>query len=338
MAEIRNYPVLRHLRSEPSMQVVRYRKGAAVQRGRGLAFWFHPLSTAVAEVPMDDRQLTLTFQGVSLDFQEVYVQGVVTWRVIDPNVLVNRLDFHIALDSGRWASEPLQQVAGLLTRVSQEIALDWIAERRLADVLAEGVSALREKIAEGLVGEPGLAEMGLEVATVRISSVRPSSEMEKALQTPVREAIQQSADEALFHRRASAVEKERAIAENELQNQIELAKREEQLIDQQGANDRSKARDETEAERIRVEAGAEHKRISSQAEAESLRLIEGVRVEVEQQMMGIYRNLPREVMVGLALREFASKLDRIDHLNITPDLLSPLLGDLLGAATRRLEA
>ena len=40
------------------------------------------------------------------------------------------------------------------------------------------------------------------------------------------------ADEAAFARRAMAVEKERAIQENELQNRIELAKKEEGLIEQ----------------------------------------------------------------------------------------------------------
>jgi len=51
--------------------------------------------------------------------------------------------------------------------------------------------------------------------------------MEKAMEAPIRECIQQEADEAAFARRALAVEKERAIKENELKNQIELAKRDE---------------------------------------------------------------------------------------------------------------
>jgi hypothetical protein len=35
-------------------------------------------------------------------------------------------------------------------------------------------------------------------------------------------------------------------------------------------------------------------------------------------------------MMGLAAREFAQKLKSIEHLNITPDVLSALLGDALG--------
>ena len=221
--------------------------------------------------------------------------------------------------------------------MGQEIALAWLAKRRLEAVLAEGVGALRERIARGLAAEESLGEMGLEVVTVRVASVRPTAEVEKALQTPVREAIRQDSDEALFKRRALAVEKERAIAENELQNRIELAKREELLIEQQGANERRLAQENADAERIRIETAAESTRVMAQATADELRLVEGARAEAEQAMMEVYRDLPVHVMTGLAMREFAGKLDRIDHLNLTPDLLGPLLGDLMGAATRRLE-
>lgn len=338
MADIKRYPVVRHFRAEPSMYVLRYRSGAQVRSGRGLAFWFHPLSTAVAEVPMDDRELTFQIRGISLDFQEVYVQGTVTWRVAEPDALASRVDFHLDLGSGRWANEPLEQVDGLLTRVAQEIALAWIAERALEAVLAEGVGALRTRIAHGLAAERSLGEMGLEVVTVRVASVRPTADMEKALQTPVREAIQQDADEALFKRRALAVEKERAIAENELQNRIELAKREELLIEQQGANDRRLVLENAEAERIRTEAAAQSARVMAQAEAEQLRQVEGARAETELAMMDVYRDLPPHVMMGLAMREFAGKLESIEHLNLTPDMVSAMLGDLMGAATRRLEA
>ena len=41
--------------------------------------------------------------------------------------------------------------------------------------------------------------------------------------------------------------------------------------------------------------------------------------------------------MGLAAREFAGKIQTIEHLNLTPDMLGSLVGDLLSAGTRRLE-
>ena len=75
----------------------------------------------------------------------------------------------------------------------------------------------------------------------RVRSVRAEADMEKFLQTPAREQAQTEADKSTFERRALAVERERAIAENELANRIELAVREQELVTQEGTNARTRA-------------------------------------------------------------------------------------------------
>src|SRR6476659_10162094 len=84
MAEIATYPFVRHLRAEPTAHVLHYRRGALARDGAGLAFWFRPIHTAVAEVPIDDRELPFLFHVRSADFQELTVQGVITFRIADP--------------------------------------------------------------------------------------------------------------------------------------------------------------------------------------------------------------------------------------------------------------
>jgi hypothetical protein len=42
-------------------------------------------------------------------------------------------------------------------------------------------------------------------------------------------------------------------------------------------------------------------------------------------------------MLGLAARELAGKLQRIDHLNLTPELFGPQLLALVEAGTKKLE-
>ena len=43
---------------------------------------------------------------------------------------------------------------------------------------------------------------------VRVVAIRPEPEVERALQTPTREQVQQNADAATYERRAKAVERE----------------------------------------------------------------------------------------------------------------------------------
>ena len=126
--------------------------GEPIRSGRGLAFWFLPWSSSVAEVPVDDQELTLLIRGRSADFQELTVQGVLQWRVRDPDALAARLDFTLDLATGQHVAQPLEQVANLLTEQAQQITGDTLAEASLADALEHGVARLRARIQEGLGG------------------------------------------------------------------------------------------------------------------------------------------------------------------------------------------
>jgi hypothetical protein len=53
--------------------------------------------------------------------------------------------------------------------------------------------------------------------------------------------------------------------------------------------------------------------------------------------MDIYRALPPAALLGLAARELAGKLQTIEHLNLSPDLIGSLLERVLGAQARKLE-
>jgi regulator of protease activity HflC (stomatin/prohibitin superfamily) len=312
MAEIRNYGLLRHFRSEANFHVARHRGGKLRQTGRGLAFWFRPEGASIAEVPLDDRDMPFLFRGRSKDFQEATVQGVITWRVADPAILGERVDFSIDLRAGLYLREPLDQIANLLTGMAQQQAAQYLAERDIESLLDAGLTPLQARIEEGLDASDRLPAMGLEVVTVRLADLSASAELDRALQTPTFEALQQRADQATFERRALAVEKERAIAENELQNQIELARREKLLIEQEDENARNRARGEAEA-----------RQIAADGEALRIRAVEQARADMEKARMDIYRDLPQEVLMGLAAREFAGKLTAIEHRRRGPERWPP---------------
>ena len=337
MADIRTYPLLRHLRSEPTMHPLHYRRGVLARSGRGLAFWFRPLAAAIAEVPLDDRDLPFLFHGRSSDFQDVTVQGTVTYRLTDPVLVAERIDFTVDLRTGQWTKTPLEQIAGLLTQLAQQFVRDYLTSTTLEILVKEGVSEVRERIGRGLRGELALNDLGIAVVAVRVAAIQPEPDIERALQTPTRESIQQDADEATFERRALAVEKERAIAENELQNKIELAKREQTLVTQEGQNERTRSEEAAAARKIEATAAADTSRLDAEVQAERIERVEGARAGAERERTAIYSALPPAVLLGLSARELAGKLERIEHLNVTPEMLTPLLTTLAGAGAKVLE-
>ncbi len=321
MAQITNFGFFSQLRSDASRHVIRYRNGQVRQSGRGLVFWFRRETASIAEVPMDDREMTIFVKGRSADFQAVSVQGVLSWHVTAPEQLAERVDFTIALNSGDYVREPIESIETRLTGLVNQAALQYLAEAPVRALLDAGVEPLRQRLESALASEPALAAIGLAVVAVRLSNLAPSSELERALQTPTFEALQQKADQATFERRALAVDKERAIAENELANKIELARREKQLIAEEAENTRNRATGLAEAQQVEAEA-----------EAGRIRTVEGAKAEAERAHAEVYRALPPAVLMGMAAREMAGKLDRIEHLNVTPDVLAAVMREFKGGA------
>jgi regulator of protease activity HflC (stomatin/prohibitin superfamily) len=332
MAHITRRPFVSHYRGTGTGHVVHLRRGKVAHQGVGQAFWFRPLGTVLAEVPVDDRELPLVFRGRTADFQEAAVQGSVTYRFADPLKAARRLDFGLDPATGAAQGTPLDQVAGLLTELAQQHALSLLASLPLAEALAEGPTAVRARIAEGLSGDPRLAETGLEIIDTRIVAVRPEAEVERALRAPARELIQQQADRAGFERRAEAVNRERAIAENELQNRIELATREEQLVAQQGANERRRAEEAAEAAKIEALADAERVRIAAAAMAMQTREVGEAEAASAAANMRVYEGQDPRILLAIAAQSLAGAMPNIGTLNLSPDLLTSALGTLLAGS------
>ena len=299
--------------------------------GTGLSFFFRPLSAVLSEVPIDDRELPVLFHARTADFQDLTVQASVTFRVTDPVLACTRIDFSVDPNSGAWRGTPLDQLAGLLTETAQQHVLGLIAACPLAAVLADGVSQVRDRILTGLTADPRLAETGIAVIGVRVVAIRPEPEVEKALRTPAREQIQQEADRATYERRAMAVQRERAIAENELQNQIELARREAELVAQRGANARREAEETAAADGIKAAAQASRELQLAQARATGTRAMGEAKAAAEAAHVAAYSGLSQGALLALGLQELAGKLPQIGTLVLSPDLLAPVLAKL-GAA------
>lgn len=317
MAEITRFLFYRHLRSEASSTVITFRRGTKIRSGRGLAFWFWPARTSIVEVPADDRDTDFVFQARSGDYQVVTVQGTITWRAADPEALADRVDFTIDLRTGRLRTDPLDRIASLLIGLAQYQSARYIEHRTVHELLAEGAVPIQDGIAASLTTDRRLLAMGLAVVTVRIAGVGPSAELARALEAPTFERAQGLADEASFTRRALAVEKERAIAENELSTKVELARRQSALIAQEDENARRTAEG-------RAEAG----RIAAEAEASRIRVVEGARNAAEGERLSLLQGADPAVLHAVTLRSFAEKLTRIDTLNVTPDLTAALTGML----------
>ena len=332
MADIARYPFTRHLRGTPTTWVRHQRRGGVAHEGVGQAFFFRPLPAVLSEVPVDDRELPLLFHARTADFQDLAVQATVTYRVVAPERTADRVDFGLDVTTGTWRGDPLQQVATLVTELAQQPALDLLARVPLRDALGAGVAPVRDAVAAALADEERLEEIGIAVRGVRVVALRPEPDVERALQTPTREQVQTDADGATYARRALAVERERAIAENELANQLELARREEELVGQRGTNERRRATEAAEAAAVEARGRAERDRLLADARADVERVTGAAEVEVERDRLAAAAETPLATLAALAARDLAASLPRVDTLVLAPDQITAALTALVRPA------
>ncbi|MES0824833.1 SPFH domain-containing protein [Ruegeria sp. SCP11] len=320
MAQITRYPFIRHLRADASSHVQQYRKGQRARSGKGLSFWFAPAGTSLSEIPMDDRVLPFLLKAQTADYQDLTVQGSIVWRVTDAETLGDRVDFTLDPNSGLLLGQPVDQINDLIGGQGRRLISAYVNQNDIRQILKSGVGPVQVALREGFASMSAMTEMGVEIVSVGVDNISPSSELARALQAPTFESLQQQADEATFSRRALAVEKERAIAENELSTRIELETQRKQLIAREDENARSKA-----------EAEAAAMKIDAEAEADRIRTVDQAKADMEKERMVVYADLPPNVLFAMAAQEFAGKLQTIDNLTVTPDMLSGVMAQMKSA-------
>ncbi len=335
MAHISAFLWWRHLRAQPNQYILHFRGGRLVHQGPGLTYYFNPLSAAVAQSPVEDCETTFVLKERTSDFQEVTVQVSLIYRVIDPVKASGRVNFGINLRTGAWTEQPLERLASTWSQRAQNPARTYLSGVPVVEAVRAGGEVIRTALVAALRADDEVAAMGLQVVDVQVTRVSPSAELEKALQAPTREAIQQKADEAGFSRRANAVEKERVIKENEISTELELAKRQEQLIEQQGRNKLLSIEREAQATKRQAESAAEQQALESAAyakqilvrargDAEAHSALDTQSLATERERVGLYAAAPGKVALGFALQKLAGSIKGIQHLNLTPDMFRDL--------------
>ena len=192
----------RYVKFPPTMHVIQYRNGRIVRQGAGLSFFYFTPNSIIVSVRVASADVPFIFNEVTADFQDVAIQGELTFRIKDPKALAAILDFsHDA--SGRYRSNDPERLNERLIHAAQILARSFTQRQQMRDLLIKSDELVEEMLA-GLRASPAVELLGVEVLGLSILSIKASPEMSKALQAEAREQLLRKADEAVFLRRNSA--------------------------------------------------------------------------------------------------------------------------------------
>ncbi len=262
---MRLLPFLRHCQGEVHTHLIVTRGGSIARQGRGLGFWFQHIGTAISEVPVNDQSVTATFKCRTQDFQEVAIAAQIWYLVDAPETMATRFDFSINTETGAYNADPLTVIQGALASAAQEAVWSHVASHTLESLLQSELSGLSSTVSKALAA----LEFGVQVTRAVVTAVRPERTVEEALQARTRERLQMEAAAAGFERRAKATEQERAIQEAELANRLALARRQQELIAQEAANQQAQAESGVAVALINVRGAMEGERQKAQLALET---------------------------------------------------------------------
>ena len=282
---------LAYFKAEPTEYILAYANGRIFRQGAGAAFWYWRPSTSIALVPISTIDALFVLNETTGNFQAVTLQGQITYRIAAPQTIAGLLNFTIDPRTRQYRSEDPAKLSQRIVNVVQAHTRAELRQLALEDAL-RGADSLARTVLTRIQEENILAAMGIECLSLFFTAIKPTPEMSKALEAEYREALQKRADQAIYSRRADAVEQERKIKQNELSTEVDLEQRRRELVDLQGENARKQAEFEAETTRI---------------------------------TLAPYQAIDTQLMLALAFRDFAANADKIGNLTITSEILAQLL-------------
>ena len=312
---------IRYLKAPPTMHVLQFKNGKPVRDGVGLSFFYYQPTSSIMQVPVGSNDAPFLFEEVTADFQDVTIQGEITYRISDPKLIVSMLDFSID-HRGRYASDDPAKLNERLVRACQMLSRSYTQRHKLSAVLG-ATDELAGLIREGLAGSEVVQMLGIEVLSVSLVSIKPSPEMSKALEAEAREQLLQDADRAVFERRNAAVESERQIKENELNTEIAVQEKKRQVRETQMRADITVEQQRAEL----VDQRVENQRKESEARGEALKAtLEPLKdVDWRTLVAASSGGMGSNELIAMAFRDLADNAEKIGTLNISPDLLQALM-------------
>jgi regulator of protease activity HflC (stomatin/prohibitin superfamily) len=291
----------RYLKSKPTDFVVLYRGGRVVRQGLGLAgFVYMPFATGAA-VPTDARDEIFAVEAMTVDYQTITIQGLISFRIKDASVAAARQDFSINLMTGAHTGEPMKQIVERLRAIAQTACRDALVRSTL-DAALNKSDELSQVIMRGIADDKRLAADGIAVDRVLVLSLKPTPEIRKALEANLREQLLRQADAAMFERRRAATTDEHDLKLRDEKNKRELA--ENALANEQALEGERRKVAEARAETVKAEASAD-------AEALRVRLKPWTEVAPQQ-------------IAAMAFKDWANRETNLASLSIGGDALERL--------------
>src|SRR5512135_1383876 len=101
---------IKFIKVRPTDYVLLYKNGNLAREGAGLAFFYFEPVSSIVRIPFASSEAPFIFKEVTSDFQEVTIQGQITYSIVDPKKLSQLMNFTLATNGRDYTSDDPQKL------------------------------------------------------------------------------------------------------------------------------------------------------------------------------------------------------------------------------------
>ncbi len=326
-----------YLKATPNQYILKYNRGKLNKNGRGLSFVYYKATTTINIIPMDSVEIPFIFSEITNDFQDLAIQGQITYQIEQPEIIANLIDY--THDGSKYLSDDNKKLPTRILNILQEEVKRIVEVKTLREVLTAS-SEISRSVLPAIQGNREIESLGIAVLGLRITSIKPTPETSRALEAEMRETILQEADEAIYRRRNAAIEQERSIQENQLNTEIAIEEKKRQILEKQLITESEELEARAAMEKLKMkqfldkeQQNTELVKLKSEnsrkeAEAEGFKIAEIMRgynaINADILEASKYSGMTPPQLLADGFRQLALQSGKIENLTISPDMFSEL--------------
>lgn len=356
--EIHHLPLLplALFRGSPSREITVFSKGKIRKTGPGLSGVMVTTRDSIISVPTGTIACPFGLKCLSSDHQSIAINGTATFLFENTQKLGKAFDFTVG-PKGQYLAEDPDKIGDRLAEILASTIFSATGQKQL-NTLLSSQNALSAEVTAALLQDQALEKTGIYLNSLAITSIRPSPDIEKALEAVRSEELKKNADMAIHERQMAAELQDRKLKQEQIQTSKKVQEGERELLEtkmetekrnaflqkevqeieldkdkalQQHNHEQKKLAMATDAEIAKIESGivnekAENTVTMGEARGKSLRASAVALKDLDPKTIQALalQGADSKTTIAAAFLELAEKAGSIGTLNITPDLLDSL--------------